>query len=67
MTNIAHLRNSANLQVVIGSIHERPILAEHVDNADVIFHLAAAVGVRLVVDDPVKTIETNVHGTELLL
>ena len=41
--------------------------AELVDRADIIFHLAAAVGVRLIVESPVNTIETNVHGTETVL
>lgn len=41
--------------------------AEHVDRADVVVHLAAAVGVRLIVESPVHTIETNVHGTEIIL
>ena len=40
------------------------LLAELVDESDVIFHLAAAVGVRLIVESPVRTIETNVHGTQ---
>ena len=44
-----------------------PILAELVDRCDRIFHLAAAVGVRLIVDDPVRTIETNISGTEMIL
>lgn len=46
---------------------DRPHLAEHVDRADEIFHLAAAVGVRLIVESPVPTIETNIMGTELML
>jgi len=44
-----------------------PVLAEMVDRVDVVFHLAAAVGVRLIVESPVNTIETNVHGTEKVL
>ena len=44
-----------------------PVLAELVDQADVVFHLAAAVGVKLIVEQPVRTIETNVHGTEVVL
>ena len=43
------------------------LLAELVDESDVIFHLAAAVGVRLIVESPVRTIETNVHGTQNVL
>ena len=44
-----------------------PVTAELVDRVDVVFHLAAAVGVRLIVESPVNTIETNVHGTEMVL
>ena len=44
-----------------------PLLAELVDRGDVVFHLAAAVGVKLIVEQPVHTIETNVHGTEVVL
>jgi UDP-glucose 4-epimerase len=65
--NLAHLKPSPRFHCVFGSIHERSLLAELVDDADSIVHLAAAVGVRLVVESPVRTIETNVHGTELVL
>src|SRR5260221_8035378 len=44
-----------------------PVLAELVDTYDVVFHLAAAVGVKLIVESPVRTIETNVRGTEVVL
>ena len=49
------------------SVHHGQTVAELVDQCDVIFHLAAAVGVRLIVESPVRTIETNVHGTEVVL
>jgi len=65
--NVSHLKGSPRFHYVFGSILERSVLAELVDEADTIFHLAAAVGVRLVVESPVHTIETNVHGTELVL
>lgn len=51
----------------IGSVRDVPLVAELVDRADVVIHLAAAVGVRLIVERPVHTIETNVHGTEVVL
>ncbi len=51
----------------IENILNEPVLAELVDRVDVVFHLAAAVGVRLIVESPVNTIETNVHGTEKVL
>ncbi|MFM8219273.1 MAG: NAD-dependent epimerase/dehydratase family protein [Planctomycetaceae bacterium] len=65
--NLTHLRQHPRLQVVTGSITDQPLLSEVVRDADVIYHLAAAVGVRLVADDPVRTIETNIYPTELLL
>ena len=48
-------------------MHNQPVTAELVDQCDVVFHLAAAVGVKLIVESPVRTIETNVHGTEVVL
>lgn len=65
--NIEHLRSCADFRYVIDTVMNRPVLAELVDQSDMIFHLAAAVGVRLIVESPVKTIETNVRATELLL
>jgi UDP-glucose 4-epimerase len=52
---------------VVESVMNRPTMAELVDRADVVFHLAAAVGVRLIVESPVRTIETNIKATELVL
>ena len=65
--NIDHLRNHENFTYHIDTIFNRPLLAELIDRADWVFHLAAAVGVRLVVEQPVHTIETCVHGTEAVL
>lgn len=65
--NVQHLRANAGFRCVIESVTNRPLLAELVDEADRVFHLAAAVGVRLVVESPVRTIETNLRGTELVL
>jgi len=48
-------------------VTNEPVLAELLDRCDVVFHLAAAVGVRKIVEEPVATIETNVHGTEVVL
>jgi UDP-glucose 4-epimerase len=67
MENIQHLKGRPRFQYVIDSVFNRPLVAELVDDADVIFHLAAAVGVRLIVESPVRTIETNVRGTEIVL
>src|SRR4030095_13931305 len=51
----------------IENVHNQPVAAELVDQCDVIFHLAAAVGVKLIVESPVRPIETNVHATEVVL
>jgi len=65
--NIEHLKGQRHFRYTIDSILNEPVLAELVDRVDVVFHLAAAVGVRLIVESPVNTIETNVHGTEMVL
>ena len=65
--NIGHLRSNPRFHYTIESVHHGPTVAELVDQCDVVFHLAAAVGVRLIVESPVRTIETNVHGTEVVL
>ena len=65
--NLDACRDDKRLHVTLDSIDNEPVLMELVDRADVVYHLAAAVGVKLIVEDPVRTIETNIHGTELLL
>jgi nucleoside-diphosphate-sugar epimerase len=65
--NIEHLKGRKGFQYAIDSVMNEPVAAELIDRADVVYHLAAAVGVRLIVDSPVNTIETNVHGTEMVL
>jgi UDP-glucose 4-epimerase len=65
--NIEHLKNSPRFHYAIDSVMNEPVTAELIDRVDVVFHLAAAVGVRLIVESPVNTIETNVHGTEMVL
>src|SRR6202142_4070059 len=65
--NIRHLKNNKRFHYIFDSIMNKHLLAELVDECDVIFHLAAAVGVRLIVESPVRTIETNVHGTQNVL
>ena len=67
MENIRHLKQYDRMQYFLEPIENRQLLAELVDEADVVFHLAAAVGVRLIVESPVRTIETNVNGTHLVL
>lgn len=65
--NIQHVKNHPRFHYTIDSVHNQPVTAELVDQCDVIFHLAAAVGVKLIVESPVRTIETNVRGTEVVL
>ena len=65
--NIRHLKNTPNLSYWIDSVMNRALLAELVDESDIVVHLAASVGVRLIVQSPVRTIETNIKGTELVL
>jgi UDP-glucose 4-epimerase len=65
--NIQHLKNNPRFHYKIDTVHNLPVVAELVDQCDVIFHLAAAVGVKLIVESPVRTIETNVRGTEVVL
>ena len=65
--NIAHLKSKPGFSYVIDTVTNEPLLAEMIDSSDVVFHLAAAVGVKLIVEQPVHTIETNVHGTEVVL
>jgi UDP-glucose 4-epimerase len=65
--NIEHLKARPQFHYTIDSVMNEPVTAELIDRVDVVFHLAAAVGVRLIVESPVNTIETNVHGTEMVL
>jgi len=65
--NIAHLKGRTGFGYTIDSVTNESLLAELIDGSDVVFHLAAAVGVKLIVEQPVHTIETNVHGTEVVL
>jgi UDP-glucose 4-epimerase len=67
MANIADLVDRDGFSYRIGSVTDEPLVTEMVDRADVTVHLAAAVGVRLIVERPVHTIETNVRGTEVVL
>ena len=64
LENIEHLADHPRFSSTIGSVMDESLVASLVDEADCIFHLAAAVGVRLVCEAPVHTIDTNVHGTE---
>jgi UDP-glucose 4-epimerase len=65
--NIQHLKGNPRFQYTIDCVHNQPVTPEMVDQCDVVVHLAAAVGVKLIVESPVRTIETNVRGTEVVL
>jgi UDP-glucose 4-epimerase len=65
--NIAHLRDNPNFEFITGTIMDEILMAELISQNEVIFHLAAAVGVRLIIEKPVDTIEANILGTEIVL
>jgi UDP-glucose 4-epimerase len=65
--NIEHLKTHPRFRYTIESVQNEPVVAEQIDRCDVVFHLAAAVGVKKIVEEPVHTIENNVHGTEVVL
>lgn len=67
LENIEHLKNHARFSCVITDVLNRSVITELIEQADVVFHLAAAVGVRLIVEEPVRTIATNIQATELVL
>src|SRR6202167_3330383 len=67
ITNIHHLKRDRRFSYVIDSVMNRSLLAELIDGCDIVYHLAAAVGARLVVDSPVHTLHTNIRATELVL
>ena len=65
--NIGRIRSNPRLRCIFESVMKRLLLTQLVDDCDMVFHLAAAVGVRRIIESPVRTIETNVKGTELVL
>lgn len=65
--NVQHLKEARGFSYVLDDVMNRQVMAELVDTADVIFHLAAAVGVRQIIESPVRTIETNIKATEVVL
>jgi UDP-glucose 4-epimerase len=67
MSNVKHFEAQPAFRHVLDTVLNWRLMAELVDGADVVFHLAAAVGVRLIVESPVRTIETNIRGTEIVL
>ncbi|MBN1763649.1 MAG: GDP-mannose 4,6-dehydratase [Sedimentisphaerales bacterium] len=67
MDNIAGIKDDAKFQFILESVRNYETMHILAERCDVIFHLAAAVGVQLILDEPVRTIETNIHGTEVVL
>jgi UDP-glucose 4-epimerase len=65
--NVTHLLDRLNFHLVVDSVLHRAVVNELVHKCDVVYHLAAAVGVRLIVEEPVRTLVTNVQGTEVVL
>lgn len=65
--NIRHLKPLPRFSYTVESAAKVPLVAELVDEADIVYHLAAAVGVQLIVDSPVRALETNIHLTEIVL
>lgn len=65
--NINHLKSNPKFHYTIDTVMNRSLTAELVDEADIVYHLAAAVGVKLIVESPVRTIETNIQATEIVL
>lgn len=67
LDNIRHLKKDPNFEFEVGNIMSKKLMEKHIVNSDYIFHLAAAVGVKLIIEKPVDTIQTNVIGTEVIL
>lgn len=65
--NIEHIKDLPSFHYALDSVTNQHLIAELVDLCDVVYHLAAAVGVKLIVESPVRTIETNIRGTEVVL
>jgi UDP-glucose 4-epimerase len=66
-SNIAAIENNTNYRIIEGTVENEKLVGELVREADAVFHLASAVGVQLIVDEPVRTIRTTIHGTEVVL
>lgn len=67
LENVAHLENNPNFELVIGTILDENLVDKLVEKCDVIFHLAAAVGVELIVKKPLESLTTNIKGSEIIL
>lgn len=67
LKNIKHLLDNSNFELVIGSVLDKQLMEDLIDKSDVIYHLAAAVGVKYVMENSLKSIKINIHGTETVL
>ena len=67
LENLAGVRGHSRFQFVRDSVRNSEMMHILIEKCDVVYHLAAAVGVQLIVDEPVRTIETNIHGSEVVL
>lgn len=65
--NVSAVANDPRFRLVEGSVLDRPLVMRLIDGADRVFHLAAAVGVKVIVEEPLKSLRTNIHGTESVL
>lgn len=65
--NIAHLEGNPNFDYVIDTILDERVVGDMMKSADIVYHLAAAVGVAYIIDNPLKSLETNIKGTEIVL
>ncbi|MFH1622828.1 MAG: GDP-mannose 4,6-dehydratase [Candidatus Omnitrophota bacterium] len=65
--NVEHLGKASNFKIIIDSVLNEAVVEDAVKSADIVYHLAAAVGVRLIIEQPSKTIETNISGTDIIL
>jgi len=67
LQNVAHLENNSDFELVVGSVLNENLVDKLVEKSDVIFHLAAAVGVELIVKEPLESLTTNIKGSEMVL
>jgi UDP-glucose 4-epimerase len=67
LSNIEAFKNRSGFEFVEGDVRDAGLLEPLIERSEMVFHLAAAVGVKLIAEDPVRTIETNISGTELVL
>ncbi|NIA17510.1 MAG: SDR family NAD(P)-dependent oxidoreductase, partial [Planctomycetes bacterium] len=67
LNNIARFKDNKKFEFIKGTVRSEKIMNELIQRCDTVYHLAAAVGVNLIVEKPVHTIKTNIHGTEVVL